>query len=207
MYFVGFFDPIALSLGSLFIAWGGAAWYTGKRSLPALIIPMMLGFGLVYLAMRLFFQFDLVLALKSAIENGSGLYGPAKMFTPPRYYVPWLLPNLFGFLLSTGIGTSLACLGYVLLGNWKVPGALTFVATVATVALLDLSGVIRGEVERLWICAMPLLAIVAADVLRDRPVAQVTVLSSIICQTAATIWMVSFIGVPSQPVARPLAWF
>jgi hypothetical protein len=62
LYAVAFFDPIALCLGSLFVAWGGAAWYTGRRSLPASIVPIVLGFGFIYLAMRLLFQFDLLLA-------------------------------------------------------------------------------------------------------------------------------------------------
>jgi hypothetical protein len=92
-----------------------------------------------------------------------------ELFTRPRPYATWLVLNLWDFAVFVGFPLAvLAAAGALggarrlLAGGRDAAGAplLRFnVATVAVLLALDLAGVARGEVGRIWIPLMPFVLV------------------------------------------------
>jgi len=188
LYGVTLFDPLTLSLGIFLIV----PLHALKRDqVESLIVQSVLAFVVCDVAMRLVFHFDIIAALQTVVV-GAHRFNMA--WTPPRYYLPWLLPNTFELFLSAGVGISLAFFAFMFLGRRKMPDTLIFGEAIATIGIMVLSGINRGEVVRLWIYMMPFIALVAASVLVEYPWSRDVALVSIITQAAATISVVTFIG-------------
>jgi hypothetical protein len=120
-----------------------------------------------------------------------------------RPYAGWLLPNLRELLINSGIGISLlALLRFASIGTTEdgrrsrgVLGAGDALAlgVVPTVVLLDLLGVNRGEVTRLWIFVGVLLCILAADQCARLPLwVFLVLLTGTMLQTALEVSTISF---------------
>jgi methylthioxylose transferase len=103
----------------------------------------------------------------------SGLYQHYQLVTNIRRYEWWVVWNLIDLVLFTGWPLFLGYLGSLLLAFrfWRKGelGAVDALAIVLLVVilLLNFSGSARGEVGRLWLFFMPLLAFPAANFWRN----------------------------------------
>jgi hypothetical protein len=86
-----------------------------------------------------------------------------------RRYSPWLYGDPYEFALASGLLATVCCIAYL---TWALvendPSITTaqgsFLAGLFfTLAALVFSGIIRGDVSRLWIFLMPFVQVVAAD--------------------------------------------
>ncbi len=87
-----------------------------------------------------------------------------------RAYLPWLLFNLVDYVALAGIPLAWAAVEAVL--RRDAPGETLrslAVATFAVLLLLNFSGAVKGETERLWLFLNPPLAAVAAAAAAGRP--------------------------------------
>ena len=78
-----------------------------------------------------------------------------------RPYGRWVLFNLVDFLPFTGVALILAALPGMW-GLFRRPGEAWSPAVLLAVSLLDLSGLTRGEVSRLWLFLTPAVVLAAA---------------------------------------------
>ena len=144
-------SPQASAAGDALSMQGRFAW---RRWAPALA-ACALGFLLPYAALAAATGFDPWRAMRAALELHR------QIALAPRSYSLWLLWNPYDFalLLSPAV---LALAGAALL---RPPGAaLRFVARTwwALLALLLLSGSVRGEAGRIWLLWMPFACLLAA---------------------------------------------
>jgi len=119
-----------------------------------------------------------------------------------RTYWPWVIYNLYDLLVFLGIGT-------VVLAAWAWKGTregglsehTALVATVVVTAALSLTGVVRGEVGRMWLPWAPVFCLSAAVVACKTPGRWMapTVVSLVALQTLLmTLYLrVSPTGMPS----------
>jgi hypothetical protein len=143
-----------------FVAWVAfsagedSGWLAPRRFARAAWVGI--GFALPWLALALFAGYDPWTSFRTAIS------AHAQMAVATRSYTTWLLANPYDFALFCG--PAIAVLGLVGLVSLRAPvavrrglwgGALLF-------ALLWLSGSVRGEVGRIWLFAMPFVALSAA---------------------------------------------
>ena len=120
--------------------------------------------------------------------------------TARRTYWPWLATNLLDFSFGFGVCATVCLVAaarhvFADLSShfWRAaarPETAVFLAALATLLLLDLSGTVRGEVARIWQFLMPLLLIVAAAWL-ERASARfaLSVVVVLGCQLAQTLAM------------------
>jgi hypothetical protein len=114
---------------------------------------LALGFALPYLLLAIATGHDPWHALRTALELHH------RIAVAPRPYLTWLLWNPYDFMLLL----SPAVLG---LAAWalrrRAPWRLPVLAWWGTLALLLLSGGVRGEVGRIWLMWMPFACLFAA---------------------------------------------
>ncbi len=86
-----------------------------------------------------------------------------------RSYWPWLVMNLYDYLLFMGPALAVTSAVAICMGlkqqRWPALPQGLVVGLLVIVALLLLSGSTRGEVGRIWVFLMPLAALPAADYL------------------------------------------
>ena len=159
----------------------------------------MLAFLATHAIVRLWFGFDLFVAFRHVALDAAAFNEQAG-----RPYGVWVRQNLLDFLLSCGVCQ--AVLFWIALGDglrhWRRtdrPMPLTVVLVCAglgiTVLALDLAGINRGEVVRLWIFLACLFQIPAAYVcarLNSRA-ALALVLAMTVLQAALGIKMIGFV--------------
>jgi hypothetical protein len=158
VYLLVFFEPLPLVMGVLFAALIGRAVH--QREIAAAQVLRQIGVGalafcVTYVAMYLWFGFELVDALRQ-------VSGHAVEFNvlSARPYGRWVRENLREFAFGAGlcqIAVFAAALGDAAAvgGSWRSrlvkPAALLTVSVLAVIVITDLIGVNRGEVVRLWI--------------------------------------------------------
>jgi hypothetical protein len=142
-----------------FVAWvafsaGGDPWLSPRRFVRAALVGA--GFALPWLALALFAGYDPWTSFRTAIS------AHAQMAVATRSYAIWLLGNPYDFALFCG--PAVAVLGLVGLVSRRGPVALRrgLWGGAVLFALLWLSGSVRGEVGRIWLFAMPFVALAAA---------------------------------------------
>jgi hypothetical protein len=157
LYGLVLFEPSALIVGVLFAALIVRAIGTGRIAPRTAVVQGaagILAFAATYLAMVVWFGFDLISAFRHVAADAAGFNVIAR-----RSYAVWVRQNLLDFLF--GIGLSQVVLFWAALGD----GVLTVksrgrssqaivilcVAILAMVGAADAIGVNRGEVIRLWI--------------------------------------------------------
>jgi hypothetical protein len=118
-----------------------------------------------------------------------------------RPYQPWLIGNLWEFFLGIGVPVFVLCgfatpsLARVFKERRFSVSALILLVTIVTLSILDLMGVVRGEMMRLWIPIMVLPCVVAADYsVECGPLVCAAALFGTVLQSAVTISMYRFIG-------------
>lgn len=138
----------------------------GRERLPiAQAVTVLLLTVAPYLLSWLLFGFQPLATFKAANAAHHAQAG-----AHARSYLPWVFVNLADFAMALGG----AWLGLVAVRLWDwlrqrrwQPSLL--VVTLIMLLLLDLSGVVRGEVARLWMVFIPLLALEAVQFLPNRP--------------------------------------
>jgi hypothetical protein len=159
LFLVVFFEPLPLTMGILFAAVLGAALVQRQlswRDAARLVALSALGFVLLYVLMRLIFHYDLWWDFRRVLNDANSFNETAR-----RRYDIWVRQNLLDFVLGAGVGAViLGAIGLIaalatrrgsLLERLLRPAVVWGLAIVATLAYLDLAGVNRGEVIRLWI--------------------------------------------------------
>jgi hypothetical protein len=164
-----FFEPLPLVCGLLFaavvlraIGQGQIGW----RKAAAHIVLMIVAFGATVLAVRLATGFDLIRAFAIV-----GSYATAFNEQELRPYDVWIKANLVEFVFGTG-AAQVVLLFAAAAAAWlshrtakQVASSaigLVVLSLVAVLAVLDLIGINRGEVIRLWIFLACLMQIPAA---------------------------------------------
>jgi hypothetical protein len=202
-----FFDPLPVFLLPFFLALIARSWWrgdTGGADLFWLVTLAAVGLVLVHLAVWAGLHFD-------GLERLVAVQADAAQFNRLRNrpYAVWVWANLAEFFFNAGALASLLCFVYLVFGVLQAvrrggsiglrsvlqPGPLMLITLLVNVAALDLAGLNRGEVVRLWIFLMVFVQVVAADVCRrkgGRSTLDIVLAGSII-QTAVTISMVDFI--------------
>ncbi len=142
-----------------FVAWiafstpNDDAWLSARRlSRPAMVAA---GFALPWLALMFFGAYDPWSAFRTAIS------AHREMAVATRSYATWLAANPYDFALFTGPAVAvLGAFGLAARGDKALRRGL--LGGAALLGLLWLSGSVRGEVGRIWLFAMPFVALAAA---------------------------------------------
>jgi hypothetical protein len=208
LYAAILFDPLPLALGLFFVALAGRSWWRSEvrtRDVLWLLSFGLSGFLAAYGVMFFWVRFDLLTTLMA-------VWADAHAFNAShRPYEVWLWADLLEFFFNAGALASLLCLVYGatlllraplsartcaadLLGR-SSPGPMLLIALLATIAALDLLGLNRGEVVRLWIFMTVFVEVVAAGFsieMAGKWTIDIVLAGSII-PTAVTISMVGFI--------------
>jgi hypothetical protein len=202
LYGLVLFEPMPLVLGVLFSILAVRAIYRGDLTWRRFIAQsgaLVLAFLAMHAILRLWFGFDVFVAFHRVALDAAAFNADSG-----RPYGVWVRQNLIDFLFSCGVCQ--AVLFWIALGdglrNWRrpdLPMARTVVLVCAGVAIavlaLDIAGVNRGEVVRLWIFLACLFQIPAAYVcarLNSRA-ALALVLATTVLQSALGIKMIGFI--------------
>ena len=212
LYLQLFIDPLTFVLGIVFLgvlaerlARGGFAW---GRLWRCAVIPVA-GFIGVHAVMRMTAGFDIVSAFVSLWNAAAGFNQ-----TESRPYGVWVGQNLKEFFLGAGVATTLVALlalylggrsmvrgerrdgpGGVLRRSRAAPGWAFTASLFLSVLVVDLTGVNRGEVTRLWIFLGTFLQVASAEALVaycDDITARIAI-GAIVIQTTLTASMVGFI--------------
>lgn len=213
LYLVVFFEPLPLVMGILCVALCAKYYFEKKiqkRQLVSIVAYTALSFLALHLAVLLLTGFNIfevcALVLRDAVKFN---------MTDQRGYGIWVVQNLKDFFFNAGIAQMI--LFFIALGGALAqgvsalrdrvgrggeirnvllkPGPLLTLSTAAMVLFLDLIGINRGEVARLWIFLAVLIQIVAAHYCAER-LGRSTfslVLAATIVQTTVTLSMVGFV--------------
>ena len=194
----------------------GAAWLWFQRKAVRLSLPRSLGLAITFAfgGISIWLLYWLLYGVNpfSVISTGSRL--AFESTTGNRSYGVWLLGNPIDFLVFLGFPITILLL-YNLIKHIPFPRSLLplAIATFGTLILLWLSGIVRGEVGRLWMYFGPLVVLIAIGWNEERPTSPgtahastVTFYASLIALIAAqllvmnTRWLVndSFLDAPPE---------
>lgn len=212
LYLMMFIDPLLFVLGIVFAGMmvprllrRELAW----TDLWRIAVTPVLGFLLVHVAMRLILGFDIVSVFATMMRAATDFNEGAG-----RPYGVWVVQNLKEFLLGAGVVPSLVVLLTLIViaravwlagrGEGAVaavkalfdsPAHALAISVCLCLCVLDLMGINRGEVTRLWIFLGVFLQIVCAEslvTLSGEATAALT-LAAVCLQTIVTVTMVGFL--------------
>ncbi len=147
-----------LALLFLCVLWIGIASCRQRNVLLKRLVPFVAGLMLPLILLYLLFGLNLVTVLKIALTAHGGV-------TERRWRGVWLAGNLIDFFVFIGLPIALlfmvSCWHCV--KQWfraanvseRSPADALLLSYVVTLLLLDVSGVVRGEVARIWMFLMP----------------------------------------------------
>ncbi len=175
LYVTLLFEPtpliVVVLLGGLFLV-GGAdlGRRLRRREMLLLIGGPLLTFFVVHGIMTWLFEFDIFAAFNHIRRDAAAFNR-----TSQRGYLDFVVANVRDFVVTSGVLLSLLALGCcaTAVRRWRSlmlrretlsPLGALAVAVVASLLILDFSGVSRGEVARLWIFLGGFIVIVAAQV-------------------------------------------
>lgn len=199
LYGTLFFDPLPLASGLVFLALlAGRARSSRltRRSIGRLAVACLAGFLAVHAAMLALFHYDV-------FGHFLRLLTQAVAFNPraERAYAVWVVQNPVDFLVNAGVASSVLFFAFLArlarerrAAVWARPPALFALSTLAVFAGLDLAGVNRGEVIRLWIFLASLWVVVPAHYCARQAgsLPFYAVLLATLLQASVTINMVRF---------------
>jgi hypothetical protein len=202
IYGLVLFEPGSLVAGLLFIALMARALWRGDIAADVLARQTGIGiatFAATYIAMEVWFGFSLAGALRSVGADAARFNLAAA-----RPYGIWVRQNLIDFLFGVGVCQAVALPAALADGLVaQTPAQSRLIAPIVMIGLtlagmlaaVDLIGVNRGEVIRLWIFLGCLFQIPAAYVCArlDSRAAAVLVLGTTLLQDALGSSMVGFI--------------
>jgi methylthioxylose transferase len=202
MYAIAFFEPLPLVLGLLVIALAIRALANGSITLTTLAYGAIVGlvaFGAVLLVFRVFAHFDLITTFR-AVQADAAAFNA----TTHRPYGIWVGANLVEFAFGTGLAQSVVFCGVLLAvavramgspGLLREPFPVLCLGLAAVLGAIDLLGVNRGEVTRLWIflaCLFQIPTAYACTRLGQRS-ALALVLATTLLQSALGTAMIAFV--------------
>lgn len=177
LYLTLLFEPLPLVMGIVFALlvlrykWDAPRRW---RSIGRLVLIVALAFLAVHVLILALFHFDI-------LKHFARLLAQAKHFNveTDRAYKVWLTANLAEFFLTCGVAASLLMFISVLdsllpgEGRWwqrlvRSPVVFLSFAFLLNLLVVDLLGVNRGEVARLWIFFTPFVVIAAAQLCVQR---------------------------------------
>ncbi len=197
------FEPTALIVGVLFGVLLVHAIVSGRIVLRTAVLQVVVGFlafAATYLAMRVWFDFDLISAFRSVAADAVAFNADAK-----RPYGIWVRQNIVDFLFGVGLCQIVLFVPALADGvarlkdDRRSPAAVAIVlicaANLAMVSVADAIGVNRGEVLRLWIFLACFWQIPAAYVCRrlESSMAVTVVLVTTLLQNALGTAMLAFV--------------
>jgi len=158
LYLLAFFEPLPLVMGLLFLALAVAAIGRRQISWERFVAQAAVTIGVFIAtaeAMTAWTGFDIVRTFQTI-----GRHAMEFNATTARPYAVWITANLWEFALGVGLCQLVASVGVLLAllsapGRWRdrlsAPMAATCMGLFAVLGAVDLVGVNRGEVTRLWI--------------------------------------------------------
>ena len=202
LYGLVFFEPLPLVMGLLFAALVIRALAVSEVRLLRFAIHaglVVLGFATAYAVVFFAFGFDLLHAFRQIGSDAVAFNQQAG-----RPYDVWVRENLREFLFGMGICQAVLVAAALVDGLWRNdvteyrvsrPIVVLCLSLVATLAVIDLIGINRGEVTRLWIFLACFFQIPAAYVCArlESPVALAAVLTTTLLQCALGTAMIGFI--------------
>jgi hypothetical protein len=202
IYGLVLFGPGALVVGLFFGALIAHALWRGEIASPVLVRQIGAGvaaFAAVYLVMIAWFDFNLLSALRSVGADAAQFNVAAA-----RPYGVWVRQNLVDFLFGVGV-CQVALVPVALVdglvstnrprSRWSEAIVLLCLMLAAMLAAVDLIGVNRGEVIRLWMFLACLFQIPSAYVCSrlDSRAAAAAVLATTVLQDLLGCWMIGFV--------------
>ena len=203
LYWLLLFDPIPFCLGFVFVAFLIAAWRQQRFTMTDLLILTGVVGG-AFLAVH----FVALFAIRYNIFSDFAAVARVNSeFNEERPYGIWVYGNLWEFLMSAGIVQSAIVLSLAALVLKKLatahsaaerisivsqPAHVLLLSYLASVIVLDLVGLNRGEVMRMWTFLTVFMAMLAAYVCALKLPKAVTYLIAIVTvfQATATIYTV-----------------
>ena len=202
LYGLAFFEPLAFAIGLLLAALAVRSLWRAEIAWQTLLWQsaiVIVACGAVHGSVRLWFHFDVFHALREVTVGATGFNDRYD-----RPYWIWVRANPLEFLF--GVGVCQALVFWVALGeslggtdSWRErltrPMATLGLALAATLLVIDLIGVNRGEVIRLWIflsCFFQIPAACLCARLQSRT-AMMLVLSTTLLQDVIGTSMIGFI--------------
>ena len=201
IYAIVFFEPLALAIGLLFSVLLADAVRSRRvrlGSLPWHGAAVLAGFAATYVVVYLTAGFDLAGAFRQVSAAAIAFNADE------RPYRIWLLANLREFLVATG-ACQAVLVGAALLGGRRARDgahgstrtmAVVCAGLIAVLSALDLAGVNRGEVTRLWIFLACFFQIPAAYVCArlESRAALAAVLAVTLLESALGASMIGFVS-------------
>ena len=213
LYAVFIFEPLLLTSGIIFLAIL-FKHYREKRinikQLGKVAFYPLLSFTFVYFLLFVVFKFSAFKTFLLSLRSQTILNQQMQ-----RSYSIWLIQNLKNFFINAGLAQTILFLVLFSLFLGEVakalrknsnikstvkdlflnPGVLTTFSVALVIIGLDLSGIARGEVIRLWIFLMVFLQMIAAYfcAVRGNALTFYVVACSSIFQTALTLNMLAFV--------------
>jgi methylthioxylose transferase len=152
------YEPLSLAIGALLVALMARALWQGNIA-PLKVLAQTLTIGAAFLmthaVMYLWFGFDIIRVFRQ-------LAGDAMKFNveAQRPYSIWVRENLREFLFGAGVAQAALVPAALMAGLWRAhrwkerltePITVVSVGVLTVLLAIDLIGVNRGEVIRLWI--------------------------------------------------------
>jgi hypothetical protein len=194
VYALAFFEPTGLSSGLLVVALIARA--RSRRIVSWRTVAVQCGvavlmFAATYVLIQFCFRFDLFSTMRQLAIDAAGFN-----IRRSRPYDIWVRQNMLDFFFGVGIGqTALAAVAW-----WRSrpadPIVLLVATLTATLVAIDLLGVNRGEVIRLWMFLACLFQVPAAYVCArlENRVAVGVLIATTVLQDALGTHMIGFIG-------------
>jgi len=190
-----FFEPALFSLGLLFLA---MLVIYKKIKIKKIIAYTAGSFLAAHVFMIAAFKFNFVTTLMSIAQTSS-------LGIAYRPYTIWLFENLRNFFIGAGIVPSLLfILACIMIFKIKKSASIITLATLMTIIILDISGLYKGEVARLWIFLMPFIHIIAAYYIAEKLHPR-TFYLTIICTIIQSSIAMSMVGFVIPYILIPLA--
>lgn len=154
-----------LALLFLCFLWMGIASYQQRNVLLRRLVIFIAGLLLPLITLYVVFDLNLLTVLQTALTAHGGV-------TERRWRGAWLVGNLVDFFVFIGLPITLlfmvSCWHHVKQWfraanvNERSRAGVLLLSYIVTLVLLDASGVVRGEVARIWMFLMPVPLVWAA---------------------------------------------
>jgi len=207
LYVIILFEPVPLVMGIVFVALL-LKYYREHGFAPAHLIATiaypLVSLLLIHLIARRALGFDIIGTFLCVVRDAVGFNQLAG-----RSYGVWLIQNIKDFFIGAGCAQSVlfiaaiagialrrgASHGRTLAGAVLEPASLISVSTLLALLVLDIIGINRGEVTRLWIFLMVFLQMSVAHLCVPQPgrVTGYIVLLCSVLQTLVCISMIAFV--------------
>jgi methylthioxylose transferase len=202
LFVLAFFEPLPLVIGLLFALFVGRALWLRQITPLKLLTQMAVAIAAcaaAYGTMRLLFGFNLITAFAQIGEHARRFNEDAG-----RPYTIWVWGNLRDFFFGVGVCQAVVFCAAFVDGfrdgdSWREalmrPITLLCIGALAVLLAIDVLGVNRGEVIRLWIFLACFFQIPTAYVCArlDTPLALMLVIAVTVLQSAVGTAMIGFI--------------